>query len=88
MDYLNQLQWPAMIATVIAAWLIASQAKHKRLIGFWCFLLSNVLWVIWGWYVQAYALVILQVALAFLNIRGAFKNEPESSVEPVARRTE
>jgi hypothetical protein len=88
MDYLNQLQWPAMIATVIAAWLIASQAKHKRLIGFWCFLLSNVLWVIWGWYVQAYALVILQVALAFLNIRGAFKNEPESSVKPVARRTE
>ncbi len=84
MDYLHQLQWPAMIVTIIAAWLIASQAKHKRLIGFWCFLLSNVLWVIWGWYVQAYALVILQIALAFLNIRGAYKNEPASSVRPEA----
>ncbi len=75
MDYLDQLQWPAMIVTIIAAWLIASQAKHKRLIGFWCFLLSNVLWVIWGWHVQAYALITLQIALAFLNIRGTCKNE-------------
>jgi len=84
MDYLHQLQWPAMIVTIIAAWLIASQAKHKRLIGFWCFLLSNALWVIWGWYVQAYALVILQIALAFLNIRGTYKNDPASSGKPEA----
>lgn len=84
MDYLHHLQWPAMIVTIIAAWLIASQTKHKRLIGFWCFLLSNVLWVIWGWYVQAYALVILQIALAFLNIRGTWKNDPESSAKPEA----
>jgi len=76
MDYLHQLQWPAMIATVIAAWLIASQSRRKRKAGFWCFLLSNVLWVIWGWHDEAYALIVLQVALAFLNIRGARKNEP------------
>ena len=79
MDYLYQLQWPAMIVTIIAAWLIASQSKVKRKIGFWCFLLSNVLWVIWGWHDQAYALVVLQVALAILNIRGAYKNEPNST---------
>ena len=75
MEYINYLQWPAMIVTVIAAWLIASQAKHKRLIGFWCFLLSNVLWVIWGWSTQAYALIVLQVALAVMNVRGVAKNE-------------
>jgi len=78
MDYLHQLQWPAMIVTVIAAWLIASQSKGKRKVGFWCFLVSNALWVVWGWHDQAYALVVLQIALAFLNIRGAWKNETES----------
>jgi len=78
MDDLHLLQWPAMIVTIIAAWLIASQSKSKRMLGFWCFLLSNALWVIWGWHAQAYAVVVLQIALTFLNIRGAWKNEPAS----------
>ena len=84
MDYLHQLQWPAMVITVIAAWLIGSQSKRKRKIGFWCFLLSNLLWVIWGWHDQAYALVVLQIALALLNIRGAYKNEPDSTANSKA----
>ena len=81
MDYLHQLQWPAMIVTIVAAWLIASQAKRKREIGFGCFLLSNVLWIVWGWHDGAYALIVLQIALAILNIRGAHKNEPASSAK-------
>jgi hypothetical protein len=79
MDYLNLLQWPAMIVTAVSAWLVASQSKRKREIGFWCFLLSNVLWVIWGVHDHAYALIALQIALAVLNVRGAYKNEPASS---------
>ena len=75
MDYLHQLQWLAMVVTIAAAWLIGSQSKRKRQAGFWLFLVSNTLWVTWGWYVHAYALVILQIALALLNIRGAYKNE-------------
>ena len=81
MDYLHQIQWPAMIVTIVAAWLIGSQAKHGREVGFWCFLLSNVLWMVWGWHDHAYALIVLQIALAILNIRGAYKNEPKSSVK-------
>lgn len=77
MNYLHQLQWPAMIVTILGVWLIASQDKRRRMIGFWCSLFSNFLWVIWGWYAHAYALIILQIALALLNIRGASKNEPE-----------
>lgn len=73
-----------MVITVIAAWLIGSQSKRKRKIGFWCFLLSNLLWVIWGWHDQAYALVVLQIALAILNIRGAYKNEPDSTANSKA----
>jgi hypothetical protein len=79
MDYLNLIQWPAMLVTVVSAWLVASQKKRKREIGFWCFLLSNVLWVIWGLHDHAYALIALQIALAVLNGRGAYKNEPDSS---------
>jgi hypothetical protein len=75
MEYINYLQWPAMMVTVIAAWLIASQSKPKREVGFWFFLISNALWIVWGWHDHAYALVALQVALAGLNIRGAYKNE-------------
>lgn len=75
MDFIGALQWPAMIVTVFASWLVGSQSKRKRAIGFWSFLLSNILWVVWGWSTHAYALVLLQFALAALNIRGASKNE-------------
>jgi len=74
---LDWLQWPAMIVTVLAAWLVASDSKHRRNIGFWIFLASNVLWIAWGWQAHAQALIVLQVALAALNIRGAFKTDPE-----------
>jgi hypothetical protein len=73
MDLLNAIQWPAMLATVIAAWMIASQKKLKRNWGFWLFLLSNLLWIVWALHDRAYALIFLQLSLAFLNIRGAVK---------------
>ena len=75
MDYLDLLQWPAMAVTVIAAWLVASTNPHKRVVGFWCFLASNILWVAWGLHDRAYALVGLQFFLAALNGRGIYKNE-------------
>jgi hypothetical protein len=75
MDYLDCLQWPAMVVTVVAAYLVASRVPHKRAFGFWCFLASNVLWTVWGVHDRAYALVGLQFFLAALNIRGIYKNE-------------
>ena len=75
MDWMGLVQWPAMLATVVAAWLVGSQQKIARQWGFWIFLVSNVLWVIWGWHDHAYALIALQFALAFINIRGVAKNE-------------
>jgi hypothetical protein len=75
-EWLDLLQWPAMLATVLAAWLVASNAKRRRNIGFWVFLASNLLWGLWGWHDGAIALIALQVALAALNIRGVTKTEP------------
>ena len=78
MDLIDAVQWPAMAVTVIAAWLIASQKKFKRNWAFWVFLLSNVLWIVWGAHDRAYALIFLQLCLGFLNIRGALKNRGKS----------
>ncbi|HCE09585.1 MAG TPA: hypothetical protein DEQ40_13490 [Oxalobacteraceae bacterium] len=75
-----------MVATLIAAWLVASQSKRKRSFGFWCFILSNALWVLWGWQDGAYALIGLQVGLFFLNLRGARKNEPVSAKSGVSKQ--
>jgi hypothetical protein len=72
---LDLLQWPAMVITVTAAWLVASRSAKKRAWGFWVFLASNIAWVVWGVHAHAWALIVLQVALATLNIRGVKKNE-------------
>jgi hypothetical protein len=64
-----------MLLTVLAAWLVGSRSAVKRNAGFWIFLGSNILWVIWGWHARAYALIVLQLCLAVLNVRGAQKND-------------
>ena len=74
MTLLDLLQWPAMLVTVVASWFVASSNKTRRHIGFWVFLLSNVLWVVWGLHAHAYALVALQFCLAAMNLRGERKN--------------
>ena len=79
MNYVDLVQWPAMVLTVLAAWLVGSRSARKRNIGFWVFLASNVLWVVWGWSARAWALIILQICLAVLNIRGAKKNDDEAA---------
>ena len=73
-EILNFLQWPAMATTLLSAWLVASHSKQKRGLGFWIFIVSNILWVFWGWHDGAYALIAMQIGLLLLNIRGAFKN--------------
>ena len=57
MEYLDWLQWPAMLITVIAAWLVASKQRRRRNLGFWVFMASNLLWIIWGLYSHALSLI-------------------------------
>lgn len=71
---INLLQWPAMLVTLVAAWLVGSRNRTKRLLGFICFIGSNLLWVIWGWHANAWALIALQVGLFLMNLRGTRKN--------------
>ena len=64
-----------MAVTLFAAWLVASRKKERRAQGFWWFIASNILWVIWAWQAHAWALIALQAGLFALNLRGAVKNE-------------
>ena len=75
MNFWDLLQWPAMVATLGSTWLVGSTRKTLRMVGFCTFLVSNVLWIAWGWHDHAWALVALQFGLAALNVRGAAKNE-------------
>ena len=74
-DLIELLQWPAMGASLLAAWLVGSRSAQRRLWGFIVFLVSNVMWVIWGWHDDAWALIVLNCCLAATNVRGIIKNE-------------
>lgn len=78
MQWVDLLQWPAFVASVLAAWLVASDNEGQRFIGFWVFLASNVLWIAWAWPERAWALVALQLCLTAMNVRGLKKAEPAS----------
>ncbi len=75
MEIPDWLQWPAMAVTLFAAWLVGSRDARRREFGFRVFLASNLLWIAWAWQVRAWALIVLQVGLAAMNIRGVRRND-------------
>jgi len=79
MTLLDLLQWPAMAATLVGSWYVASRDPRRRNLAFWIFLLSNVLWAAWGLHAHAYALIVLQIGLLLINIRGARKTDDAAS---------
>ena len=74
-EWIELLQWPAMALSLLAAWLVGSRTPARRLTGFWVFLSSNALWVVWGWHDEAWALIALNLCLALTNVRGIIKND-------------
>jgi len=81
MNFLDLLQWPAMAVTVTAAWLVSSRDLKRRNYGFWVFLLSNVLWIAWAVPSKAWALMVLQILLFAMNVRGAAKTDDTAQEE-------
>jgi len=73
--FIDFLQWPAMAVSLIAAYLVGAKRAGNRILGFWTFIFSNLLWIAWGWHAEAWALIALQVALLAMNVRGIFRNE-------------
>jgi len=73
--FIDFLQWPAMAVSLIAAYLVGAKRAERRILGFWTFIASNVLWVVWGWHDEAWALIALQLALMAMNVRGIVRND-------------
>jgi hypothetical protein len=46
MNYFDLVQWPAMVLTAIAAWLVGSRSEARRNSGFGCFFLV----IFFGWF--------------------------------------
>lgn len=78
MAFIELLQWPAMAITVLAAWFMGSGRAKRRVIAFCCFTAGNVMWVVWGKSHDAYGLIILEIIMAMMNMRGLKKNIAES----------
>ena len=74
-----------MLVTVGASWYVGSTRKGRRKLGFWLFLLSNLMWSVWGLGAHAYALIALQLFLVVMNVRGLLKCETESPGEPLSQ---
>lgn len=82
---IDLLQWPAMAVTLVAAFLVGARHAKKRVVGFWTFIASNALWIVWGVHDGAWALIALQAGLAAMNVRAIVRNErgdpaPDDSV--------
>jgi len=69
------LQWPAMIVTLCAAFLVGARRAERRIFGFYTFIFSNILWIIWGVHDEAWALIALQAGLCAMNVRGIIRND-------------
>jgi uncharacterized membrane protein len=80
---IDLLQWPAMAVTLCAAFLVGARHARRRIVGFWVFILSNVLWITWGIHDEAWALIALQLGLCAMNIRGIMRNDqvPDGAAE-------
>ena len=79
--WLDYVQWPAMAIAVYAAWLVGAQRPKLRKWGFWCFLTGNALWVVWGLHDAAWALIVLQIGLATINVRNVRRNDRAQHAE-------
>ncbi len=75
------LQWPAMAVTLVAAFLVGARHARRRTLGFYTFIVSNILWIVWGMHDDAWALIALQAGLFAMNVRAIVRNHREAEAE-------
>ncbi len=54
--------------------MVASATRRGRLVGFWCFLISNLLLIFWGWLTGNWGIVAMQLAFTVTSLRGIRTN--------------
>jgi hypothetical protein len=78
---IDLLQWPAMAVTLAAAFLVGARHARRRTFGFYTFIVSNILWIVWGVHDDAWALIALQAGLFAMNVRAIVRNHKEAAAE-------
>jgi hypothetical protein len=68
------LQWPALVLSIIGAWLVGGSRANQRFAGFLLFLASNVLWAAWGLGIGAWGVAITQAFFTWTSLRGIRTN--------------
>jgi hypothetical protein len=71
---LSALQWPAMVIALVGAWYVGHHHARGRFWGFWGFLVSNLLWVLWAVHDHAWGLLIMQGLFVITSVRGILQN--------------
>jgi hypothetical protein len=78
---IDLLQWPAMAVTLCAAYLVGARHALRRTFGFYTFIVSNIMWIVWGVHDGAWALIALQAGLLAMNVRAIIRNHREAEAE-------
>ena len=76
-DLLDIVSWAGFATTLLGVWLVA----RKQVIGWWCALLSEVLWMWWAAATGGWSLFALSSCLTVLNGYGAIRWHREAKSE-------
>jgi len=70
-----------MAVTLCAAYLVGARHALRRTFGFYTFIVSNIMWIVWGVHDGAWALIALQAGLLAMNVRAIIRNHKEAEAE-------
>jgi hypothetical protein len=71
------LQWTATALALVGAWLTGDHLPFHRVIGFVLYILSDVLWIIWGVKNKKplpWGFITMYSVFTFLSARGVWNN--------------
>lgn len=66
------LQWVGCGLAVIGSFLIALRGKRPD-VGFWLYLISNIVWIVYGDLTHAPGLITMQVVFLLTNALGIYR---------------
>jgi hypothetical protein len=76
-----------MAVTLCASYLVGARHARRRIFGFYTFIVSNIMWIVWGVHDGAWALITLQAGLLAMNVRGIIRNHKEAEAEAHGQAT-
>ena len=67
---MSLLEWSAAAIALAGAWALGYKAAPVRLLGWSCFLMSNVLFITWGVLIGAVGFTVMQLCFLLTSVRG------------------